>query len=74
MTERREVYESLDLDLRIGEILLSSGAGAADVTTTMLEVTQACGVRNVSGRHVRRPYAAASAEKRRGRGPCRPAG
>src|SRR5215213_11757927 len=48
MTERREVYESLDLALRIGEILLSSGAGAADVTTTMLEVTQACGVRNVS--------------------------
>jgi uncharacterized membrane protein YjjP (DUF1212 family) len=48
MTERREVYESLDLALRIGEILLSSGAGAADVTATMLEVTRACGVRNVS--------------------------
>ncbi len=48
MTERREVYESLDLALRIGEVLLSSGAGAADVTATMLAVTQACGVRNVS--------------------------
>ena len=48
MTDRREVYESLDLALRIGEVLLSSGAGAADVTATMLEVTRACGVRNVS--------------------------
>lgn len=48
MTERREVYESLDLALRIGEVLLSSGAGAADVTASMLEVTHACGVRNVT--------------------------
>ncbi|MGH9248113.1 MAG: threonine/serine ThrE exporter family protein [Acidimicrobiales bacterium] len=48
MTERREVYESLDLALRIGEVLLSSGAGAADVTATMLEVARACGVRDVS--------------------------
>ena len=46
--ERREVYESLDLALRIGEIQLSSGAGAADVTATMLALTHACGVRNVS--------------------------
>ena len=48
MAELREVYESLDLALRIGEVLLSSGAGAADVTATMLAVTHACGVRNVS--------------------------
>jgi uncharacterized membrane protein YjjP (DUF1212 family) len=48
VTERGEVYASLDLALRIGEVLLSSGAGAADVTATMLEVTRACGVRNVS--------------------------
>ena len=48
MTERGEVYETLDLALRIGEILLSSGAGAADVTATMLATTRACGVRNVS--------------------------
>ena len=48
MTERQEVYETLDLALRIGEILLSSGAGAADVTATMLAVTQACEVRHVS--------------------------
>jgi uncharacterized membrane protein YjjP (DUF1212 family) len=49
MTERRgEVYEALDLALRIGEILLLSGAGAADVTAAMLAVTEACGVRHVS--------------------------
>src|SRR3954454_12725131 len=48
MAERSEVYESLDLALRIGEVLLSSGAGAADVTATMLAVTEACGVRRVS--------------------------
>ena len=46
--DRRDVYESLDLALRIGEVLLSSGAGAADVAATMLDVTHACGVRNVS--------------------------
>lgn len=48
MSERREAYEALDLALRIGEVLLSSGAGAADVSATMLEVTRACGVRKVS--------------------------
>ena len=48
MTERREVYETLDLALRVGEVLLSSGASAADVTTAMLDVARACGVRNVS--------------------------
>jgi uncharacterized membrane protein YjjP (DUF1212 family) len=48
MAERREVYESLDLALRIGEVLLSSGAGAADVAATMLAVTRACGVHHVT--------------------------
>ena len=48
MAETSDVYESLDLALRVGEVLLSSGAGAADVTATMLAVTHACGVRNVS--------------------------
>jgi len=48
MSERRDVFESLDLALRIGEVMLSSGAGAADVTASMLEVSEACGVRNVS--------------------------
>ncbi|HYH71968.1 MAG TPA: threonine/serine exporter family protein [Nocardioides sp.] len=48
MTERPDVYETLDLALRIGEVLLTSGAGAADVTATMLAVTHACGVRHVT--------------------------
>ncbi len=48
MTDRGNTYKTLDLALRIGEMLLSSGAGAADVTATMLTVTQACGVRRVS--------------------------
>ena len=48
MTERGEVYEACDLALRIGEILLSAGAGAADVTATMLATAAACGVRNVT--------------------------
>ncbi len=46
MSESRETYKTLDLALRIGEILLSSGAGAADVTATMMEVSRHCGVRN----------------------------
>ena len=48
MADLREVDEFLDLALRIGEVQLSSGAGAADVTATMLGVTHACGLRNVS--------------------------
>jgi len=43
----RDVFKSLDLALRIGELLLSSGAGAADVTAAMLSVTRACGLRGV---------------------------
>ena len=31
----REIHLTMDLCLRIGEMLLSSGAGAADVTATM---------------------------------------
>jgi uncharacterized membrane protein YjjP (DUF1212 family) len=46
--DRADVYQSLDLALRIGEVLLSSGAGASDVTATMLAVTRACGVHRVS--------------------------
>ena len=48
MVERRDVHEALDLALRVGEVQLSSGAGAADVTSTMLALTHACGVRNVA--------------------------
>ncbi|WP_370288981.1 threonine/serine exporter family protein [Nocardioides sp.] len=36
---------TLDLCLRIGEVLLSSGAGAADVTATMRAVSRSLGVR-----------------------------
>ena len=46
MTDSRETYKILDLALRIGEILLSSGAGAADVTATMLAITRHYGLRN----------------------------
>ena len=46
MSDSRETYKVLDLALRIGEILLSSGAGAADVTATMLGVTHHFGLRN----------------------------
>ncbi|WP_051275985.1 threonine/serine exporter ThrE family protein [Marmoricola sp. URHB0036] len=46
MTDARETYKILDLALRIGEILLSSGAGAADVTATMLGITHHLGLRN----------------------------
>ncbi|MGH3424083.1 MAG: threonine/serine exporter family protein, partial [Nocardioidaceae bacterium] len=40
-----EVYSSIDLSLRVGEMLLSGGAGAADVAATMMTVTTACGLR-----------------------------
>lgn len=46
MTDSRETYKILDLALRIGEILLSSGAGASDVTATMLGITHHLGLRN----------------------------
>ena len=45
--DARDVNLTLDLALRIGEVLLSSGAGAADVNATMAAVTAACGLRNV---------------------------
>ena len=40
-------YPTLDLALRIGELLLSSGAGAADVSVQMQNVCIACGLRGV---------------------------
>ena len=46
VSDARETYKILDLALRIGEILLSSGAGAADVTATMLGITHHYGLRN----------------------------
>ncbi|MFL6027013.1 MAG: threonine/serine exporter ThrE family protein [Friedmanniella sp.] len=41
-------YKTLDLALRVGEVLLSSGAGAADVGATMLNVAHACGLRGAT--------------------------
>jgi uncharacterized membrane protein YjjP (DUF1212 family) len=43
--ETREIYKTLDLCLRIGEVLLSSGAGAADVSATMLSMAHSMGLR-----------------------------
>jgi uncharacterized membrane protein YjjP (DUF1212 family) len=43
--EQREVYRTIDLALRVGEVLLSSGAGTADATATILGVTAAGGLR-----------------------------
>lgn len=43
----RAVHESADLALRVGEVVLASGAGAADVNATVLAVTRACGLRQV---------------------------
>lgn len=42
----RELNLTLDLCLRIGEVLLSSGAGAADVTATMQSVAGHLGLRH----------------------------
>ena len=46
-TDLREAYRVLDLALRAGEVLLSGGAGAADVTATVLAIADACGLRHV---------------------------
>lgn len=43
--EPSEIYRAIDLALRVGEVVMSSGAGAADVSATMLTVTSACGLR-----------------------------
>ena len=47
----REIHLSMDLILRIGEMLLSSGAGAADVTATMRSVADHLGLRQADVRH-----------------------
>lgn len=45
MSEARQINQTLDLCLRVGEVLLSSGAGAADVTATMRALAQSLGIR-----------------------------
>ncbi|QNN52422.1 threonine/serine ThrE exporter family protein [Nocardioides mesophilus] len=47
MPETKRINKTLDLALRVGEVLLSSGAGAADVNATMWSVVHACGLRGV---------------------------
>lgn len=47
MFQPRDVYSSLDLALRVGDLLLASGGGAADVEATMLAVAHACGLDGV---------------------------
>ena len=44
--DTREITATLNLALRIGEVLLSSGAGASDVSAAMRNVAWACGLRN----------------------------
>lgn len=46
MPETRTINLTMDLCLRVGEMLLSSGAGAADVTATMQSVALHFGLRN----------------------------
>jgi uncharacterized membrane protein YjjP (DUF1212 family) len=46
MLEAREINLTLDFCLRVGELLLSSGAGAADVTATMRSLSWQLGVRH----------------------------
>ncbi len=43
--DAREISATMDLALRIGELLLSSGAGAGDVSAAMNNVARACGLR-----------------------------
>lgn len=45
--EEREAYLVLDFALRAGEVLLSGGAGAADVTATTMALASACGLQRV---------------------------
>jgi uncharacterized membrane protein YjjP (DUF1212 family) len=46
MLEARELNLTLDFCLRVGELLLSSGAGAADVTAAMQALSWQLGARN----------------------------
>lgn len=43
--DTREIVAAMDLALRVGELLLSAGAGASDVSAAMGNVVSACGIR-----------------------------
>ncbi len=47
-TTRARLHDVFDLSMQIGEIMLASGAAAADVTATMLRLTASSGIRDVS--------------------------
>lgn len=46
MDGTKTLHRTLDLCLKVGELLLSSGAGAADVTATMRAVSRGLGIRH----------------------------
>ncbi|EFQ83386.1 hypothetical protein HMPREF0063_11659 [Aeromicrobium marinum DSM 15272] len=46
MNDVREIRKTLDLALRVGEMLLSNGAGAADVTATASSIAHHYGLRH----------------------------
>ncbi|MGZ8718648.1 MAG: threonine/serine exporter family protein, partial [Aeromicrobium sp.] len=48
MLETREIYKTLDFALRVGEMLLSNGAGAPDVSATMGSIVHHLGLRGTS--------------------------
>lgn len=48
MTETKEIYKTLDFALRVGEMLLSNGAGAPDVSATMGSIVHHLGLRGAS--------------------------
>ncbi|WP_235508914.1 threonine/serine exporter ThrE family protein [Aeromicrobium sp. Root236] len=45
VTETREIQRTLDVALRVGDMLLANGAGAADVTATMSSIAHHLGLR-----------------------------
>lgn len=45
MPESKEIYKTLDFALRVGEMLLSNGAGAPDVSATMGSIVHHLGLR-----------------------------
>jgi len=48
VVETREIYKTLDFALRVGEMLLSNGAGAPDVSATMGSIVHHLGLRGTS--------------------------
>ena len=47
-TSLTRLHQVFELAMRIGEVMISNGAAAADVTAPMLRVTASSGIRNVS--------------------------